>query len=1257
MDNKVEIIFWNCRSIYNKLFELKKYIYTTKPSIICLQETWVKDEFQPNFINYKVFYKNRNGRGGGIATLVRNDLIGEEKNLITYGGGGLEIQAISLYITNDKLDILNIYNPNKNISKTEFTHYLSQMHSKAVLVGDFNAHHNMWDTKVGAPCITSRNLIESLLTHPMQLVTRRNMPTYMDSRTGATSTIDLCFATPNLYHVMKVELGEDCGSDHCPIMVEIMRQPTMAKQKTRPRWKFNDNWADFRNKILDGIESDSDLNTEALNNHLIDVITKSGEEVFGKTSGIVNNKYNNMWWSAECEVATKRRKRAKNILRRNPTVENAQEMRRLENEAKEVIKQTKEKKWKEYINEINSKSPPSEVWNKIKKLKSKYKATTSPLIINNSLITETKEKAKVFAEYFEETLYIPQVAVDDNRERILEKIADMGDSYNAALTREEMDNTLRKIKGSSPGEDYVHNSMLKELPEEAKKLLLELFNKVWDSGNLPEQWKTALIIPIHKHGKPENLTTSYRPIALLPCIGKIMERIVRRRLYWYSETNNLLSSGQSGFRNRCNTIDQIARLEKTIRETFLEKKICLTVLIDLKGAYDSVNHDKLIEKLMDKGIKGKMLQYCVEFLKNRKFKTIYNGEISEMKHCNKGVPQGAAISPLLFNLFISDIPEMDNIICTEYADDIAFSVKANDMRECTRIMQETLDNFYQYTERNKLIINYQKSVAMVFTRKQYNPEPLKINNQELEYVRESKYLGIVLDSPYLNFSKHIQKLKADSLNRLNIMKSIAHNKWGADRAMLQRIYSALILSRLNYGAEIYATASQTNLDSINIIQNTALRIITGTRNSSPVISLEVEANRTPLHMQRMKLIVEYYNKFRNLHRELKVVKELGQDLENQMTRGWSRTTPAPLLVRAKELLIQLQIRELDDAPIPLINIRPPWCHYSEVNTFMHEENLKDLTDHIIYAIFNRKKEIFEQAVEIYTDGSKSSMDNISKTAAAFVIPQYNINFSSKLPDISIMSAELYAITMATEWYLEHTEIHQAVIFTDSLSSIKFLQNSEKNQNIHRYKIHAYLAMLKEENRTLHICWIPSHRGIPGNEKADQAAKEALNNNVITIPNESKADAKFEIQTKLNKFWKEYWHEKVAEQGSGRHLRTIRETVGYLSWSEIPSNRKMETALARMRIGHTGLNAHLFRMGLSPSPLCPCGRLETVNHYLTECDTYSNQRQNLERVINAMEVTFNMRNLLGGSNLDKEKQKIICEAVWRFTTETGRDNEI
>jgi ribonuclease HI len=761
-----------------------------------------------------------------------------------------------------------------------------------------------------------------------------------------------------------------------------------------------------------------------------------------------------------------------------------------------------------------------------------------------------------------------------------------------------------------------------------------------------------------KFGKSERLTNSYCPISLLPCLGKVLERIVNNRLYWYVENNNILSSRQSGFRRRCNTTDQIATVEKLIRETFLEKGVCVVVFIDLKGAYDLVNHRLLLQKLVRVGIKGRFLQYCWQFLANRKFQVIYNGELSEIKQSQMGVPQGAAISPLLFNLFLADIPDMEGVTRTEYADDIAMIAKGKSVAECTTILQRALDTFHNYITENRLQINYQKTVAMLFTKKHTDPQPINFDGFNIDYVHEYKYLGVTFDGPSLNFKKHINKIRVDCVSRMNLMKSISNKNWGADRVMLARIYDALVLSKLNYGAEFYSTASKTALSPLDVIQNMGLRIITGAWKTSPIVSLEVESNIPPLHLQRMKATLDYYNRFRNLPANLEVVSNLTNDLQGQMNQPWSESCPPPLLVRAVRLVRTNNLTQLDTENVPLVGLRPPWRVYDEFNYFMKEDDTKSIPDNAVRSIFQDRCQSFPNSLQIFTDASKVSNENGSKTGAAMVVPTRDIAVGCKIPNVSIMSAELYAITMALEWFVESANHPEGIIFSDSLSSITAMKNNlSKKQCVYKHQIHSLITEIVDQGKKINICWIPSHRGIAGNELDDQMAKEAITANVVTIPSINKLDGKTFIRSKLRAQWDTYWSTSVNNSHTGTHFRKIKKEVGYWPWTSIPDNRRMETCLARLRLGHSGLRDHSHRFGLTWSPLCDCGVPETVEHYLIQCGLHNQHRIPVLQLMQHLAANVTMRNLLGGGEFDSGTQKAVLRHVFKFIVDTGKSESL
>jgi len=778
-----------------------------------------------------------------------------------------------------------------------------------------------------------------------------------------------------------------------------------------------------------------------------------------------------------------------------------------------------QKKWQDYVKQINSTSPVGEVWNKVKKLKSTFKPQTSPLLVNNNLVTNTIEKANIFADYYGDIFNNQNQG--GTQENIELNLGQQGHICDIAFKMDEYYNVVKALRGNSPGIDRVHNEMIKNLPDVYKEEFLSLINKIWEEGHIPKAWKIALISPVLKYGKPERLTASYRPISLLPCLSKVMERMVTKRLYWFIERENKLSPSQSGFRKHCNTGDQISRLEKVVRETYIKKQVTIVTFIDLKGAYDTVDHKLLIQKLQRVGVSGRMLKYCSDFLRDRKLKVLYNGYITESREVQKGIPQGASISPLLFNIFVSDIPDIEGVIRTEFADDIALIVRADTMQEAATKMQEALNSFYSYTENNKLIINYHKTVAIIFTRKRIQPVTININNHIIDYVNEFKFLGITFDGPYLDYKKHVNKLKADCLTRLNILKSVSNNDWGTDRKMLSQLYDSLILSKINYGSQFYCTASNTTLVQLEVIQNTALRIITGARTTSPIGALQVETHKLPLEMQRNKQTIEYYNRLRNLPENLRVVSELYNDVQNQQVLMWTENTPPPVMVRATNLLRRYNLNVLDRTPIPLVDIRPPWLKYEEIDLCMKTGNYKDLPNNVVIGIFKEKTEHYNNRLEIYTDASKITRDNEKRTSAAMISPSRNFSTSWRLPNIPIMSAELFSIMNAVEWFHMESNANEGVIYTDSLSSLELLTNMGKSKpNTYKSKIRDILEEIGNSNKILSICWIPSHKGIPGNEAVDAEAKRAIAENFITIPAVTTKDAKHFISSKIYDEWNE-----------------------------------------------------------------------------------------------------------------------------------------
>ena len=252
-------------------------------------------------------------------------------------------------------------------------------------------------------------------------------------------------------------------------------------------------------------------------------------------------------------------------------------------------------------------------------------------------------------------------------------------AYNIPFKRSELIKILKDLPSNkATGSDDIPFDFLSHLSEDLISFLLKIYNYCWEHSLFPDQWKRALVLP----GKDPNLPISYRPISLLNTLGKVFEKLVYNRLYWYLEHNRLLPEYQAGFRKQRSTQDQLVRLEYFICKGIKEKKVVLTVYFDMSNAFDRVPHLAVLYKMSLLGVTGRLLGWIKNYLHDRSFQVSLLGILSSVRNLGiQGVPQGAILSPLLYILFISDIPELLDVSISAFADDICLYTSAETVVE------------------------------------------------------------------------------------------------------------------------------------------------------------------------------------------------------------------------------------------------------------------------------------------------------------------------------------------------------------------------------------------------------------------------------------------------------------------------------------------------------------------------------------------------------------------------------------------------
>ena len=389
---------------------------------------------------------------------------------------------------------------------------------------------------------------------------------------------------------------------------------------------------------------------------------------------------------------------------------------------------------------------------------------------------------------------------------------------------------LNNLKANkSTGLDKIPAKILKLSAEIIAPSLTYIFNLSLESGIYINEWKRARVTPIYK-SEDKTKCENYRPISILPEISKVFEKEVFRQLYGYLTDNDLLSKHQSGFRPKHSTVSALIQMCDNWLSNMDVGKINCVVFLDIRKAFDSINHEILLNKMnLNFGISGNALKWFDSYIKDREQQCIVNGQLSSSKKIICGVPQGSILGPLLFLLYINDMPDsLNNTTPSLYADDSEIYASSDNSGDLISKLNEDLKNLSRWMRKNKLQIHPTKSKYM-FIGSSYNiknnicNEPILINSTPVPRVTNYKCLGVNLDDK-LCWDSHIEMICKKVAAGIAAIKRV---KPFVPPEMLKVIYNALVQPYFDYCSPLWDNCGIGLKEKLQKYQNRAARILTG----------------------------------------------------------------------------------------------------------------------------------------------------------------------------------------------------------------------------------------------------------------------------------------------------------------------------------------------------------------------------------------------------------------------------------------------
>ena len=840
----LKILSYNIRSFsanydsFCSMFDSSK----SYPDIVSICETWFHGDTTQNIDGYVGHHVTRETtRSGGVSVYMKQHISSKLVQDLSFVNQTIEICTVHVEIHSLDLFLLSIYRPHHD-SVENFIQCLEGIlrsdilrNKSCILVGDFNI--NLLNEE---SC--TKNFMYSMQSlHYVPLVSK---PTRFPSIRGHSPTLIDHVWINDVSKSYFCRIVANDMTDHCPIYLNCFTGESYGSVESKIKIEFRSITEENKNKFeyLLGSFNWNELRSDDVDIYLENFMDRLNSfycQSFPLKIKYVSQKcFEKPWLTRSLKELIKAKSKYFKLYRLN--LLSREEINRFRNRVKSILNKNKNAFYREYFrrNQNNMKNS----WKMIKTVanfSTKNKIWKS-IFWNGIQFNSDTQISKAFNEYFTS---IPETLAYNLPQSSIDPLSYLGPNHLSSFflypVCNECFRVIMNLKNTRENLDHISVGIFKLFSRYLVEIVCDLINLCFKNGVFPNTLKIARITPIHKKGDVNDIS-NYRPIAILPFMSKILERCISNRLFDFLDKNSILDKSQFGFRQGFSTADAVSALVEHLYDTLNLKLSAVNVFVDFSRAFDTVDREILVRKLELYGIRGIPLKLVSDYLSHRRQYVRINQTVSPMKTVNLGIGQGTILGPLLFLVYINDLPRFsENCKTILYADDSTFVFRGDNPEVLNELCNCEMGKFFDWSKSNRLSVNISKTVFNVVSN--YSPNfshnfQIYLNNVSLVRKDPLMFLGVFLDEK-LKFIDHVAYISSKiskSIGFLYKLRGILPN------STLKFLYYAMVNSYLYYCNIVWARTFSTHLQPLRILQKKAIRVINNAPFLAHTISFFVE---------------------------------------------------------------------------------------------------------------------------------------------------------------------------------------------------------------------------------------------------------------------------------------------------------------------------------------------------------------------------------------------------------------------------------